>query len=276
MAFAPNFVLHKVTRQLCEAYLKDPTTGLLLYGDNGCGLQSLAHELAVALNPNPDGILSVTPEEGKDITIDQIRQLYHDTRAKRERHLSVIIDDAETMSVPAQNAFLKLLEEPPERVVFILTSHVPNILLATIRSRVSSIEVRSISEDDSRTLIRDHGVTDATNESQLLFLASGKPAGLLKLINDPEYFASRAETIRVARRIIGGSAYERLIILNTANDRDKALEIVHTLGDVITFTMKKSASEHSAGQLDVIANTIDNLQANANVRLQLLSLALSL
>ena len=277
MTFAPELVLHDVTRQLCAAFIRDHDHGLLLHGGDGCGLRTLATVLAQALNTEHDGTSFIEPLDDKDITIEQIRQLYHDTRAVRNHQLSVIINDAERMSVPAQNAFLKLLEEPPARVVFILTSHSPQLLLETIRSRVSSIEVRPISAEASRQLITSAGVTDATTISQLLFLARGKPAGLLKLIALPDYFAHRAETMRVARSIVQSSTYQRLILLREAmGERERALEIVQTIGDVIQFGMKKAPTAHTADQLGVISRTIDHLKANANVRVQLLLLALAL
>ena len=277
MPFAPNLALHDVTRRVCEAYIRNHDHGLLLSGEVGCGLKTIANALAKGLNRESDGVLCIEPEEDKDISIDQIRQLYHETRAVRSTQLTVIIDDAEHMSLPAQNAFLKLLEEPPERLVFVLTSHYPHLLLETIRSRVASIEVRRISEDDSRQLITNTGINDATTISQLMFLSEGRPAGLLKLIADASYFEHRATIMRSAREIIQGSPYQRLTGLKDAmSDRDKAIEIVSTIGDLVAYGAKKGLSQQAVRQLNAISNTIDKLHANANVRLQLLALALSL
>ena len=277
MTFAPDLVLEPITRQLCAAFVSEPETGLLLTGEDGCGLMTLATAIAHHLNNDPESQMNITPEDGKDITIEQIRQLYHDTRSARDHHLSVVIDDADRMSIPAQNAFLKLLEEPPAQVVFILTTHAPQLLLPTIRSRIPVIEVRPLSRRASDELLTSYGITDPTHRAQLTFLAAGRPAGLLKLINDPDYFARRADTIRIARDIVTGTTYQRLLLFKDAmGDRETAFELVRTVGDVVTHAHKKSSNSASSEQMAVIADVIDNLHSNANVRLQLLSLALKL
>ena len=277
MVFAPELALHDVTRDLSAAFVRDTHSGLLLYGGEGSGLLTLAGTIARSINDHPDGAIVIGPENGKDIPIEQVRKLYHDTRSKRASHLVVIIDEADRMSVPAQNAFLKLLEEPPENVIFIMTTHLPQMLLSTIHSRVATIEVRPISVEASRQMIMAHGDIEPTKQSQLLFLASGRPAGLKKLLEDEVYFEKRADVTRLARSVVQGSTYQRLIYLKDAmNDRVKALELVRTMGDIIKFGSVKSPSHQAARQLDVIADGIEQLEANANVRLQLLHLALYL
>ena len=63
------------------------------------------------------------------------------------RHKFFIIDDAETMVPSAANALLKLLEEPPPNMTWILLSTAPEAMLATIRSRCQSVEFRPLSDD---------------------------------------------------------------------------------------------------------------------------------
>lgn len=277
MPFAPEIALHQITRQLCVAFIREPQTGLLLHGANGSGLLTIASGIAEALNEQPDAMRIITSEDGKDISIDQIRQLYHDTRSSRHNHLTIIIDDADRMSLPAQNAFLKLLEEPPAHVVFVLTTHSPQLLLPTIHSRVATIEVRALSRHDTERFITEKGIDDPTRRVQLMFLSSGRPAGLVKLIEDEEYFTQRSEMIRVARNVVTGSTYQRLVALkDVMNDRDSAIETVQTIGHIVTYSDKKSHGARTANHMAVIAETIDKLQANANVRLQLLNLALHL
>jgi len=55
-----------------------------------------------------------------------------------------IIDEAHMLSGPANNAFLKTLEEPPENTIFILATTEPNKMLATIRSRCLSFEFKRV------------------------------------------------------------------------------------------------------------------------------------
>ncbi len=58
---------------------------------------------------------------------------------------AVIIDPMEAINTAGANALLKLLEEPPARVVFFLISHAPNLLLPTIKSRCQIIRLQGLS-----------------------------------------------------------------------------------------------------------------------------------
>lgn len=56
---------------------------------------------------------------------------------------AVILQDAHTATVPAQNAMLKVLEEPPENTLIILTAERKELLLPTIQSRLSLVELET-------------------------------------------------------------------------------------------------------------------------------------
>jgi DNA polymerase III delta prime subunit len=92
-------------------------------------------------------------EKGKqkqNITVDQIRALSADAivlpnEAKRKVY---IIDGAETMNPAAQNAALKLLEEPPAAVVFLLCTVRPMQLLETVRSRCALVKLQGAEDPE--------------------------------------------------------------------------------------------------------------------------------
>ena len=56
----------------------------------------------------------------------------------------VIVDAADNLNKTAANALLKILEEPPPRSIFLVVSHAPGNLLATIRSRCIRLELAAI------------------------------------------------------------------------------------------------------------------------------------
>lgn len=277
MSFAAELSLHHTTRRLCTAFIDDPHGSVLLYGGEGCGLLTLARAIGRQLDNQPENTMVITADNSADITIDQIRQLYHDTRSARTDHLTVVIDDADRMNVPAQNAFLKLLEEPPSHVVFVMTSHAPHLLLPTIRSRVAAIEVRPISAEASRNMLQHLGVDDPTRQSQIMFLASGRPAGIAALVQDETHFQQRADLIRFARNVLQSTMYQRIIDLaSVGNDRTAAIETMQTLGRIVQHNLPHASAASSAARLNTIADAIEHLQSNANVKLQLLTVALQL
>ena len=77
------------------------------------------------------------------------------------RRRVVIIRDAETLEVAAQNALLKSLEEPPPATMFVLTTALPSVLLPTVRSRCMRLAFGRLTERDVvEVLMRDHDIPE--------------------------------------------------------------------------------------------------------------------
>jgi DNA polymerase-3 subunit delta' len=92
------------------------------------------------LSGNHPDIHRVAPSGGM-IRIDRVRELRHSLSLKPyEASLRiVIVEQAQTMNPEASNALLKILEEPPDRTIFILTALTPGDLLPTIASRCINV-----------------------------------------------------------------------------------------------------------------------------------------
>jgi DNA polymerase-3 subunit delta' len=106
-------------------------------------------------------VLTVEPDERTSIKIDVVRDVLSRTgfRPFEGRRRVVIIRDADTMEVAAQNALLKSLEEPPPSTVFILTSAVIGVLLPTVRSRCMRLRFGRLTEAEiAAVLERDYDV----------------------------------------------------------------------------------------------------------------------
>ena len=95
---------------------------------------------------------------------------------------SVIVDSADAMNINAQNALLKLLEEPPPRTLLLLVCHAPSRLLPTVRSRCRTLNLRPLSEDQVAAIIAQQQPDLADADRQLLArLADGAPGWALDL-----------------------------------------------------------------------------------------------
>ncbi len=97
------------------------------------------------IHPN---IKLITPEKGKEIKIDQIRDAIEFLKLKSEKGKVIIIENAENMNLEASNALLKTLEEPPKNTLIILTTSDQNKLLPTIVSRTKKIRFRPLSRKE--------------------------------------------------------------------------------------------------------------------------------
>lgn len=269
-----DLTLAPSTENLLASYIHNPTQGILLSGTQGSGLGTTARMLAASLTLHSSEVLLVTPDEKGIIPIERIRSLYIETRAVRSSPFVIIIDDADTMSRDAQNSFLKLLEEPVDNVYFILTAHVPEALLATILSRVQTVVVRALSQTASESLLRRHHVTTPTALQQILFIASGRPAELVRLASDKDFFEAAADRMRLARDFLTSNLHERLTLVSRVGGREEAQAFVATVASVLKFTSERDAYSAASTPADVLETVAVRLASNGHVRTQLMYLAM--
>ena len=263
-----------VKKQLQSVVELSPQS-ILLHGRSGVGLCTTAKELALRMT-SKSSIITIEPDEKGSIKIKTIRELYGQTRTKHSEKLIIILDDADTMLTPAQNALLKLLEEPPEHIVFILTAHTPQILLPTIMSRVQKLEILPISSKQTDKLLDSLGIKNDKKRLQIHFMAEGLPAEIIRLTESNEYFATRTDSIKTARAFIQGSTYKKLATsYQIGNDRDKAMSLLRDVAHIVEVSIKQKPSASLAGLLSNIVLAQEKLLADGNIRSQLLRLALS-
>lgn len=94
---------------------------------------------------------SKTKKFKQDIPVDLIRSVgsfLQGTAAEDNERRVVIVDTAEDLNTNAENALLKMLEEPPSKTVMILLSSSPGRLLPTIRSRCMAVSLKAVPKTD--------------------------------------------------------------------------------------------------------------------------------
>lgn len=93
---------------------------------------------------HPDIIIVDKLPDKREIVIEQLRELKKDVIVvpNEAGKKAYIINDADSMNVNAQNAFLQILEEPPSHAVFILRTENPVALLPTVRSRCVHLKTK--------------------------------------------------------------------------------------------------------------------------------------
>lgn len=147
---------------------------------------------------NPD-MVTVGPEEGKStVSVDAVRELQEEMQKAPEygRAKVCIIDRSESLTVQAQNALLKTIEEPPENVITVLICAQPEMLIDTVRSRVTRIDFARYSDED--VLRAFHDRTEAsgteTDDSMVLAYADGIIGRGLEFTDFEQFGEIRSET----------------------------------------------------------------------------------
>ncbi|MBQ3420128.1 MAG: DNA polymerase III subunit delta', partial [Romboutsia sp.] len=140
-------------------------------GIDGIGKKKFSQELSKILlnaenvDSSPDYI-NIYPD-GNSIKIAQIRNLQTDIIIKPHKNYKIyIINQADSMTIEAQNALLKTLEEPPEYAIIILITSNNEALLDTIKSRCEIIKFLPISILDLNNYLINKGIDK--NRAQLL------------------------------------------------------------------------------------------------------------
>ena len=149
----------------------------LFSGPRGCGKTSSARILARSLNcelgptPEPCGVcsscVSLAPGGPGNIDVTELDAASHggvdDTRELRDRaffapaesrYRVFIVDEAHMITTQGFNALLKIVEEPPEHLVFVFATTEPEKVLPTIRSRTHHYPFRLIPRLQARRAIR--------------------------------------------------------------------------------------------------------------------------
>ena len=118
------------------------------------------------------------------ITVDEIRSLknFFQMSAADGGWRVAIVDAADDLNKSAANALLKLLEEPPEKSLFLLVAHQPAKLLPTIRSRCAQISLRKLNGDVLTQALESQGRTLGFDANYLIELADGSLGTAIELL----------------------------------------------------------------------------------------------
>ncbi len=270
-------MLHVVTKRQLDSLAADLPHAVLLTGIQGVGVDEAATYLGEKLSLPVEWVYpekkEVIDREQGTVTIDIVRRLYDQTKTKAARPRIIAIDKAETMTRQAQNAFLKLLEEPNDSVHFVLVVEGALSLLPTILSRTQRVDVRPLTREQSIQLLSEVSTLDERKRTQIIFLAEGRSAELKQLATDEEYFSTQTGLVKDARTLLQGSSYEKLQVSHSyKDDRTQALKLLELAMKLLESTLQKSGDDASVRRLRQLLDTYEAITRNGNIRLQLSAL----
>ncbi len=263
-----DLLLHPRTKAELVASAQDAPQGLLLVAPNGTGKYTVAKAWAASVT-SPQSITVLEPDEKGTITIEATRTLYQRTRSRQPGRQVVIIDHADAMGTEAQNACLKLLEEPRANVTFILTAPNTESLLPTILSRVQTVAVLPVSQAMLMEYAK-RATVEPQALAQLLFVAAGRPATVVTLLQNPQLFEHHKDIMRHAKQLLGATQYERLAqVQELSKDRTEAVAILEAMAYMIVGQIRKAPDNSLLTFADALQDCLQRLQQNGNLRAQL-------
>ena len=319
-------LISRISRDVIEGTVSH---AYIIEGPEGIGRHTLAKNMIAALsctsdNTRPCGkckncekIFSDKSPDVKvvgfiddkvTIGVDQIREICDDmVMSPGELGIKCyIIENADKLTVQAQNSFLLSLEEPPEYVRFILICESAHSLLETVRSRAPALRMSKISSDEVEAYV-------LKNDSRARALKEEDPATFCTLIHAADGRIGKALTLLGARErkamLEERRFAEEIISLLSYPSKERAASLALEIGtkrqtvikyliaaeyairdlmllkksDNVTlcfYTEKDSAQEMATrftsssliSLYDAVSGAIEELEQNSNVRLTVLDM----
>lgn len=296
--FAKKYLTNSINNnKLSHAYMFE--------GIDGIGKKKLADELAkILLNSenidNSPDYINIYPD-GNSIKIAQIRKLQTDIIIKPHKDYKLyILNDAEKMTIEAQNALLKTLEEPPEYAIMILITSNKDALLDTIKSRCEILKFLPISLFDLKEYLIKTGVEE--QRAQLLATFSrGSIKKALELSESAEFAVMRDDIQSYIQTILDRNIVEILeipgqmdkykseiinildMVINYFRDimllKEKVDKSMIINSDKITFVQnmgKKISYSQVSKIIDIIEETKKKIRSNCNFNISIQVMALNI
>ena len=146
---------------------------------------------------NQPDIITISHEKPNSIGVGEIRKMRADLQIKPYSNARkvYIVPDAEKLTIPAQNALLKTLEEPPEYAVIILIANGLSAFLPTILSRCVVLQTRAVEEAQIARFLQREKELPEDQAMILARFAGGNPGQALLLTDDKEFLELRDRTV---------------------------------------------------------------------------------
>jgi DNA polymerase-3 subunit delta' len=244
---------------------------------------------------HPDLTVVQAEREGLTLKVDQVRELQHTLSLApyEAKYRVALILRFEEAHPSAANALLKTLEEPPARVVVILTAKNVESLLPTIVSRCDVLRLRTLPlEETARGLQTIRGIPQEWAE-KLAHISDGRPGYAIQLFEQPALRQKRQTGLETLLQMLASPIKDRFAYAKGASDDKEALRVnlqtwLTFWRDILIFTSGVSRSitnsdylsqvQQLAGIVDIhqaqeqvnaVERTIEQIDRNVNPRLAL-------
>ncbi len=245
-----NYIGQDWAVDLLQKHIQRNTTrqAYLITGPQGIGRRTLALRFAQALNcQNPPAAgkacgtcricKGILKEEQADLSIvrrnpertriliDQVRELQHTLAlAPYESNTRVaLLVNFQEATEDAQNALLKLLEEPPDRVILILTAESAESMLPTISSRCEQIRLRPMKPAELAKALQDREGINTAPAGELAHISAGCPGRAIALGSSKELYRERKARLTEGLELLQSDVIARFAYAERISRRNEKM-----------------------------------------------------
>ncbi|MDD2957078.1 MAG: DNA polymerase III subunit delta' [Lachnospiraceae bacterium] len=217
---------HEQTKEHLQNAIKSGKVShaYLLNGEKGSGKRTVADAFAMTLQCEQGGtevcgtchsckqaeshnhpdIIYVAHEKPNSIGVDEIRdQLVNDVQIRpyNGKYKIYIVPEAEKMTVQAQNALLKTLEEPPAYAVIILLTENAQVFLDTIRSRCVLLNLKPVPDELVKQYLMEHQQIPDYQADVCVAFAQGSIGQAISLASSENFTEIKSTAIHLLRHV---------------------------------------------------------------------------
>jgi DNA polymerase-3 subunit delta' len=283
-----ELLMHPQTFKQFKGFIAQPSHAVLISGPAGSGKKMLARALAASVLNKTASELYALPyvyflraTDGKEISIDAIRVLKKNLSlippGENVVRQVAIIENGDLMSPEAQNSVLKILEEPPESTMIVMTLAYAGKIKATVLSRMQEIKILPVARQQARQYFKSENTAKADSAWQL---SQGKAALMVALLSQTEH--PLRSSINEAKKFIRMNRYDRLRLIDSyQHDKQKLKEFLNAILKILTSLSYSNikninASTKILNSRKLLLSLGSALDSNASTRLVALKLVVKL
>lgn len=212
---------------------------------------------------------SSTTESFRTIDIESIREYRRKLSYGSYKGMTIcIIEDIHMMTHSAQNAFLKILEEPKKNIIFFLLTDRIGSLLSTLISRCEKVNFSLATKEEMEDFFFS---SEGEYEKDFIDLSFGRPGMLQELKNDTKKTSDRRTLFHFFKTFSSRNMYERLLFAEKISSQpEKIVELFEMWIEYKRwecFSQKKSpvVLYKEIEWIDTASDCIRNTNANARL-----------
>ena len=217
---------------------------------------------------HPDIVFVEREKDKASLGVKPIRAMITECGVKPffNRHKVFIIDEGDLLTAEAQNAFLKIIEEPPEYAVFIIICANAELLLETVRSRSVIVTFHPVSDDVTRKYIENKHPDDPRTDF-LVRYCEGIPCAADSLVDNEDFDTLRDDVLSLVPRLISKNKLHAFDVADyVEKNKDNAAAIfdllLSYLRDAMVMAMGSPESVINTDKRDKLTLLVRTYPAN--------------